>query len=339
MNWVDTSLVQSKLPIIFLQSQSSSSLWPLQSTKKGSLSIDEYFLKMKKYGDSLDAADHPISDEDLILYFLGGLGSEYESVVFKEVLVMEVNVMVEKIMDLTEEEVEPFTLIEEAEDKRTSQVLLQGTLSEDLYKFQLPCSRTVTSFPPQSTPPNKSGPQMDDTFALLDMVDVDPKRGEAVLAAEVPGVLVTPRGPAGIEEQTKWSAKAKILKRRLDENQDGALQGEYSTQVHNLNLDPMMVWFSNFLGSSLAPFAFDIVNNLVSDLVQLPAKRCVACASSNKIYQAQNLSLVLASVGRLSKNLIDQGHAAATLDGLLEIQAKLKWAKEEVETLKDDVLT
>uniref|UniRef100_A0A803P6J6 CCHC-type domain-containing protein n=1 Tax=Cannabis sativa TaxID=3483 RepID=A0A803P6J6_CANSA len=53
----------------------------LQSTKKGSSTIDEYILKMKGYADSLAAAGQAISDEDLALYVLGGLGQEYESVV------------------------------------------------------------------------------------------------------------------------------------------------------------------------------------------------------------------------------------------------------------------
>ena len=53
----------------------------LQSTKKGNLSIDEYLLKMKRFADTLLEAGDPVSDENLCLYILGGLGSEYESVV------------------------------------------------------------------------------------------------------------------------------------------------------------------------------------------------------------------------------------------------------------------
>ncbi|XP_062075385.1 uncharacterized protein LOC133779418 [Humulus lupulus] len=53
----------------------------VQSTKKGSSSINEYILKIKHYVDALAAAGRPISDDVLILYILGGLGAEYESVV------------------------------------------------------------------------------------------------------------------------------------------------------------------------------------------------------------------------------------------------------------------
>uniref|UniRef100_A0A803NUX0 CCHC-type domain-containing protein n=1 Tax=Cannabis sativa TaxID=3483 RepID=A0A803NUX0_CANSA len=53
----------------------------LQATKKGSSSIDDYFLKMKSYGDALAAAGQQLSDDDLILYILGGLGQEYEAVI------------------------------------------------------------------------------------------------------------------------------------------------------------------------------------------------------------------------------------------------------------------
>uniref|UniRef100_A0A803PXS9 Integrase catalytic domain-containing protein n=1 Tax=Cannabis sativa TaxID=3483 RepID=A0A803PXS9_CANSA len=100
MHWLMNSISELMLAHI-INCQSSAEIWNvfnqlfatrsrasllqvrglLQSTKKGSMSIDEYFLKMKKYADSLAAADHPISDEDLILYILGGLGPEYESVV------------------------------------------------------------------------------------------------------------------------------------------------------------------------------------------------------------------------------------------------------------------
>ena len=53
----------------------------LQSTKKGLISIDEYILKMRGIADSLSSVGNAISDEELILYVLGGIGSEYESVV------------------------------------------------------------------------------------------------------------------------------------------------------------------------------------------------------------------------------------------------------------------
>ena len=53
----------------------------LQCTNKGSLSIEEYILKMQGIDNNLSAAGQAISDEVLILYILGGIGSEYESVV------------------------------------------------------------------------------------------------------------------------------------------------------------------------------------------------------------------------------------------------------------------
>ena len=51
----------------------------LQSTKKGSDSIDEYILKMKGFADSLAAAGDPISEERLCLYIMGGLDPEFEA--------------------------------------------------------------------------------------------------------------------------------------------------------------------------------------------------------------------------------------------------------------------
>lgn len=53
----------------------------LQTTKKGASFIEEYLLTMIQHDDSLIAAGHPITDEELALYILGGLGSEYEYVV------------------------------------------------------------------------------------------------------------------------------------------------------------------------------------------------------------------------------------------------------------------
>ncbi|PON78831.1 hypothetical protein PanWU01x14_017300 [Parasponia andersonii] len=53
----------------------------LQNLKKGSMAIDEYILKMRGVADNLLAAGQVVSDDELILYVLGGLGPEYESVV------------------------------------------------------------------------------------------------------------------------------------------------------------------------------------------------------------------------------------------------------------------
>ena len=53
----------------------------LQTTKKGGGSFEDYILKMKDKATSLIAAGQQISDDELVLYILGGLGLEYESVV------------------------------------------------------------------------------------------------------------------------------------------------------------------------------------------------------------------------------------------------------------------
>ncbi|KAL6344904.1 hypothetical protein AAG906_006662 [Vitis piasezkii] len=53
----------------------------LQSLKKGALSINDYVLKMRNIADMLSASGKPVPDEDLILYILGGLGPEFETIV------------------------------------------------------------------------------------------------------------------------------------------------------------------------------------------------------------------------------------------------------------------
>ena len=45
------------------------------------MTIEEYLLKMKSLAHSLMAVGHAITDEELVLYILGGLGPEHESVV------------------------------------------------------------------------------------------------------------------------------------------------------------------------------------------------------------------------------------------------------------------
>ena len=51
----------------------------LQTTKKGSSTITEYLQRMKSIADNLAAAAQRVSDTDLVLYILGGLGPEYEA--------------------------------------------------------------------------------------------------------------------------------------------------------------------------------------------------------------------------------------------------------------------
>ena len=56
-------------------------LFMLQSTKKVSMTIEEYFLKMKTFANDLMLAGQSISNDELALYILGGVGPDYESMV------------------------------------------------------------------------------------------------------------------------------------------------------------------------------------------------------------------------------------------------------------------
>jgi len=53
----------------------------LQSTKKGSLSMIDYIIKVKGVVDSLAAIGEPVSEQDQVMNLLGGLGSDYNAVV------------------------------------------------------------------------------------------------------------------------------------------------------------------------------------------------------------------------------------------------------------------
>ncbi|KAK2640223.1 hypothetical protein Ddye_028018 [Dipteronia dyeriana] len=53
----------------------------LQNTKKGDSSISDFVLKIKTIGDSLKVAGQNVSDNDLLLSVLHGVGHEYDSVV------------------------------------------------------------------------------------------------------------------------------------------------------------------------------------------------------------------------------------------------------------------
>lgn len=50
----------------------------IQSTKKGSLSVSDYFNKMKKIADSLAIRGNAISSNELIMHLLTGLDDNYE---------------------------------------------------------------------------------------------------------------------------------------------------------------------------------------------------------------------------------------------------------------------
>lgn len=54
----------------------------LQTLKKVDMSIKEYFVKMKDVTDLINVSDgQALTDNELLLYILEGLGSEYEFVV------------------------------------------------------------------------------------------------------------------------------------------------------------------------------------------------------------------------------------------------------------------
>ena len=53
----------------------------IQTIRKGSTIIHEYYTKMKTTLDALRAAGNNMSDEDFVLCLLAGLGSRYDSIV------------------------------------------------------------------------------------------------------------------------------------------------------------------------------------------------------------------------------------------------------------------
>lgn len=56
-------------------------IFQLQTLKKGNLLIDEYMVQMRTLADGLQAAGQEITDDDLVLHVLGGLGPEFDVVV------------------------------------------------------------------------------------------------------------------------------------------------------------------------------------------------------------------------------------------------------------------
>ena len=52
-----------------------------QTAKKGGDSMMEYILNVKAIADNLGAVGEPVKERDHILQILGGLGSEYNSIV------------------------------------------------------------------------------------------------------------------------------------------------------------------------------------------------------------------------------------------------------------------
>ncbi|XP_062093900.1 uncharacterized protein LOC133799928 [Humulus lupulus] len=84
ISWLFNSISEEMMGHIFSTKSKARVLQlrtTLQSTRKGSTHVDEYILKMHCLGDSLIADGQQISEDELILYILGGLDSEYEAVI------------------------------------------------------------------------------------------------------------------------------------------------------------------------------------------------------------------------------------------------------------------
>ncbi|KAL5547515.1 hypothetical protein UlMin_002746 [Ulmus minor] len=53
----------------------------LQTTKKNSMSMIEYIMKLKNFSDSLAAIGEPVTEQDQIMNLLAGLGADYNAAV------------------------------------------------------------------------------------------------------------------------------------------------------------------------------------------------------------------------------------------------------------------
>jgi hypothetical protein len=53
----------------------------LASTKKGNLSISDYFQKMRSFSDNLAAIGQPLQNHEFTAYLLGGLDTFYDAIV------------------------------------------------------------------------------------------------------------------------------------------------------------------------------------------------------------------------------------------------------------------
>ncbi|KAG6754633.1 hypothetical protein POTOM_040425 [Populus tomentosa] len=62
----------------------------LQSVKKGSLSMIDYIIKVKRAVDSLAAIGEPVFEQDQVMNLLGGLGSDYNAPIMPLPLITEV---------------------------------------------------------------------------------------------------------------------------------------------------------------------------------------------------------------------------------------------------------
>lgn len=74
-----TFSAQSSARVVQLRTQ-------LQTIRKGSSSLDEYFQRIKSLADALAVIRQPVSESDLVLYNLTRLGPEYDP--FSSVLLL-----------------------------------------------------------------------------------------------------------------------------------------------------------------------------------------------------------------------------------------------------------
>ena len=124
-------------------SQSKARYLPLkmhiQSTKKGSLYVSDYFNKMKKIIDSLAIRGNALSSNELIMHLLTGLDDSYESLVTNILTRLENE-------DLTVEEIYSMMLSHE-----TRLEMSKGKLQNELMHGM------TTNFAQKGQNPNKNG--------------------------------------------------------------------------------------------------------------------------------------------------------------------------------------
>ena len=100
--------------------------------QKRSMSVEDYFLTMKSIAHDLMVAGHPISNVDLVLYILGGIGQEYESVI--------VNLTSKDSVTLTEVQFLLQTHGSKLENLHTSQVIDVSSSAHPAIKRDSPSS-------------------------------------------------------------------------------------------------------------------------------------------------------------------------------------------------------
>ncbi|KAL5574968.1 hypothetical protein UlMin_016667 [Ulmus minor] len=72
LSWIYSSLTPARIMQLRLE---------LQSTKKGSMAMIDYIMKIKGAADNLAAIGEPVLEQDQVMNLLGGLGSDYNAVV------------------------------------------------------------------------------------------------------------------------------------------------------------------------------------------------------------------------------------------------------------------